>query len=838
MRGWPGWLEDLRHGWRSALARPGRSLVVCCGLALGLGANVAVFSYLDFLLWGKLPVRAPERLVWVEQENAGTGTFFGAVSYPDYLDYRDHNRVLEDVAATAVFSTTVDTGEATLHAWGKLVSGNFFPLLGVPPLRGRTLTAEDDRPGAEPAAVLSALFWRRACAEDPGILGRTLRFNDRPVRIVGIMPESFLGDGFPVEIYLPIARQELVRASVRGLADRRAAWLGLIGRLRPGVEPAAAQAAFAAIALGVDRLDPPGAPRKIQVSSASLLVDPTTRKEMLPAVRRIQLFVGLLLLLACANAASLLLANAVDRRHDLGVRVALGASRGRLVRQLLAESLLLALPAGILGLALASQGIRLIERALQASSAAAGLGSWGEGWIRLHLDLRVLGFSLLLALAAGLLSGLLPALRATGSRRLLLSAQRGGGPADGPGSRLGAQALLVVLQVAMSTWLLAATGLLAQSVWQLEHTPTGFDAANLLLVRAVLPEGHEASNSPRLATTYEAIADDLRTLPGFRAVSLSQRVPLSGNTRTETVELPERPGPALTSQLVVVGTRYFATLGIPRLAGRDFERRDADGAPQVAIVNQALATRLWPGESALGRRLLFPDGKGGKVTVEAIGVVADTRVVKLWEPPAPLLYLPLAQNSFRLMTLLVRGASSAGAAVESGDPAEVQGLAAALRRELRRTHPEMAILDVLPFSVQLERTLWNQRMNSQFLGVFGGLGLALAALGLASAMSFSVSRRRREIGVRMALGATRGGVQSLILSRALVQVAAGVVIGLASTVAFVRLLAGLVEGTETRSDPWVLAAATLVLFLVGLVATWEPARRAARTDPSVAFRAE
>ena len=327
----------------------------------------------------------------------------------------------------------------------------------------------------------------------------------------------------------------------------------------------------------------------------------------------------------------------------------------------------------------------------------------------------------------------------------------------------------------------------------------------------------------------------MRTLPGVQTTSLSWGVPLAGWAHRGKVEVPERRGQPLDLNLSVVGLDYFSALKIPRLAGRAFERRDAESAPRVAIVNQALAARLWPGQGAPGRRILLPDPAArpgtpnpALVPAEVIGVVADTRAVKLWESPAPLLYLPLAQNPHRLMTLLVRTAG----------PVDPAGLQPAIRSELRRSHPEMAILDVVPFALHLERSLWNQRMSAQFFAVFGALGLALAGLGLGSAMSFSVSRRTREIGVRMALGSTPGGVRSLVLRRALVQVAAGVVLGLAAALAFVRLIAGLIEGTETAADPLTVVGAVLVLFAVGLLAAWAPARRAARTDPCDAFRAE
>jgi putative ABC transport system permease protein len=828
-----GWLEDFRYALRSALQRPARSLVVCCSLALGLGSTVAIFSYLDFLLWAEIPAREPGRLVAIDATADGSP---GAFSYPDYLDYRDRNRVLSDLAAAGTFSSTVDTGSATLHAWGDLVSGNFFRLLGVPPLAGRTLMPEDDRPGAEPAAVLSFPFWRRAFGGDLGVLGRAVRLNGHPVRIVGVMPEHFLGTGLPVEAYLPIAQQDLIRADVRlRLGDRREAWLFLWGRLRPGVRIGQAQAALTVLASGLDRLDPrPGAPRRLEVTQGGQVTGPAARAVLLPPIRRIFIFSGLLLLLACANVTNLLLANAIDRQHDLAVRVALGAGRWRLIRQMLTESVLLALAGGAAGLWLAIQGIGLIERTLKVASTATGLGTWAEGLVHLRLDVRVLAFSLLLCLAAGLLSGLLPALRATSRRRLLSSHRGGAGEVASPGARVGAPALLVVAQVAMSTWLLAGTGFLAQSLWRLEHTPMGFDGTNLLLATIALPEG-QAHNTARQSKLHQAVADEVRTLPGVLSTSLSWGVPLSGAPHTTQIEVPERPGQPQSPNVLAVGLDYLETLKIPRLAGRAFERRDGDGTPRVAMVSQSLAAALWPGQSALGRRILLPARPGAQnlatippLPAEVIGVVADIRAVNLWERPKPLLYLPLAQNPRRLVTLFVR---TAGAV----DPA---GLQPALRRELRQNHPEMAILDTMTFALHLEHSLWTQRMNSQFLAIFGALGLALAGLGLGSAMSFSVSRRTREIGVRMALGSTPGGVQALVLRRALTQVAAGVGLGLGATVVFIRLLAGLIEGTETTADPLALVGVILVLFAVGLGATWAPARRAARIDPADAFRAQ
>jgi putative ABC transport system permease protein len=848
-----GWLQDLRLALRSAIRRPGLSLVAIAGLALGLGTNVAVFSYLDFLLWAEIPARAPERLAAVASDTQGGSE---QLSYPDYLDYldnlgqRDRNRVFSDLAAWAVVGATVDTGGETVQVWASPVSGNFFPLFGVDAQLGRTLSPADDRPGAEPAIVLAAPLWRHAFAGDPGVLGRAVRVNGHPARIVGVMPDRFFGAGSPEQLYLPLARLGLVAANgERLLRDRRAALVRVTGRLRPGVDLKQAQAALQTLAAGLDRLDPrPGLPRRVRVFPGGLLVDPEARADLLPTARRIFLFVTLLLLLACANVANLLLADALERRHDLAIRVALGAGRGRLVRQMLAGSLLLALLGGAAGLGLARLGVGLIERALRLGSAAAGIGNWAEGgYYHLRLAPRVLAFALLLCIATGLLAGLLPALRITSRRRLPLAHRGVAGQAGDIGDmgdigdtggglgfrRMGVEALLVVLQVAMSTWLLAGTGFAARSLWRLEHVPVGFDPRGLVLATCLLPEARTAGD-PEKEAAYLGMAEEVRSLPGVLSAALSWGVPLAGWSHNTAVDLPERRGSPQTFDFTVVGLDYFATLKIPRLSGRDFERRDAPGAPRVAIVNQALAQRLFPGgESPVGRSLLLP-GQPGEATapsvpVEIVGVVADTRSIKLWERPAPLLYLPLAQSFHRLLTILARAGGPAG---------EIEGLLPALRGELRRRHPEVAVVDVLPFSLQLERALWEQRLSSRFLAAFGALGLTLAGLGLGSAMSFAVARRRREIGVRLALGATPGGVQSLVLGQALVQVAAGVALGLAAALAFVRLLAGLVPGSEASADPRVLLGATVVLFAVGLCATWEPARRAARIDPCTAFRAE
>ena len=823
MTWWRG-ASDLRYAVRTLARRPGLTLVAAGSLALVIGTATAQLSYLDFLLWAKLPVPHPEGLVAINVRTPQPG--WAETSYPDYLDYRDGAAVLSGLAASGPFGTTVQIGADTTHVWGHLVSGNFFSVLGAGMARGRPLGIEDDRPGAERVTVLSDAFWRRACHGDPAILGRGLRLNGQSFTVVGIAPEGFRGSGIPAELYVPLAQQQAVRVSRHELLrDRGVGWLSLVGRLRPGVELGQARAALSSLADLLRREDSGRPPRRVEIAANETLVGLGDREGLMPAARRLAVFVGLLLLLGCAGVANLLAGSAAGRRRELGVRAALGAGRPRLVGQMLAESVLLALLGGAFGSLLAVWEIRLIESYL--ATAPAGMGSWAAGWAHLRLDARVLGLTCLLCLATGVLSGLLPALRA--ASRTDLVAALAGLPAGGrrarrwgPTAPLGSAELLVVLQVALSVWLLAATGVFARGLWRLAHTSPGFVTGNLWAAAFSMPDHRPDGTSFEPRAAYLQLVEEVRALPGVAAAGLSWDIPLAGLSHGTEVRLPERPGQGFDVDLAIVGAGYFETLGIPPRLGRTFDERDAERAPPAAVVNESLARKLWPGESAVGKSLLVETGgtlRRRAAAAQIVGIVADTRSVTLGNAPLPLLYLPFAQNFRRLMALVTRAASPG------------LDLAPLLRREIRRHHPDLAIVDLVPFSVNLERSLATQRMHTQVVALFAVLGLALAALGVGSATRSTVARRTHEIGIRMALGARPGGVLAQVLRRALALAAAGAVLGLAAAVAGERLLASFLPGVPTTPDPLTLAAAAALLLAVVFLATLQPARRAARVDP-------
>jgi putative ABC transport system permease protein len=811
-------LQDLRHAARSLLRRPGLTVVVVLSLALVIGASAAIFSYVSFLLWQDLPVKDPATLVAVSSEVPEGGV---SHSYPEYLDLRDQSRgVLTDLAASGITSAAIDTGSETLHAWVHLVTGNYFALLGVDTRQGRVLLADDDHPGGGRAAVLSHGFWRRALAGDPDAVGRTVRLNGHPFTIAGIMPERFLGAGLPADVYVTVSQESLLRTSNRDSRnDRSYEWLGLVGRLQQGVGPEAAQAALGPLAA---RLHPEAPQRRLLVQASGKVADPETRAYLLPTAAKTLGFVLLLLLLACANVANLLIAGATDRLGDLGVRVAIGASRWRLVRGLLAESLLLSALGGLLGVAFAAWGIRLIEGYL--NTQPAGLGSWGEGWADFRLDGRVLAFTLGLCLLTGLLSGLLPAFQAS-SRAVLVPALKGSPDRGLRGMRIGRIGVregLVITQVALSAALLAGTGLFARSLWRIYDVDPGFRSEKVLLSTMSISERPGETAAER-QEAYRALLAEVRSLPGAAAAGLVAHVPLSGLTRIVPVELPGRPGERPVT-LQVVSPGLFGTLEIPLLRGRDFGSADRPDTGPVVVVSDGLARLLWPEEDPVGRQLRLSSGIPGEKPREhrVIGVAGDVRHQNLWDPPPPMVYLSCDQTSRRRMTLVARA---------QGDP---RALLPAVRRTLARRN--MAVIDLMPFSSHVELSLGPQRMNVEVVGLFGLLGLALAALGIASAMSSAVSRRTREIGIRMALGATPEAVLWRELRHAFSLIALGAGLGLAATLASAKLLAGFVQGVETVPEPLVLAAVALVLFGVGGLASWHPARRAARIDPLMAIK--
>jgi predicted permease len=796
--------QDFRQAARSILRRPLLALTVTASLALVTGCAAAVFAYLGLVLWAEVPAREPERLVELRlAQDRGVALF----SYADFLAYRERNRTLEDAAAWGYRDATVDTGSATVFAWGQSISGNLFPFLGAAPHLGRLLTPADDRPGAPPNVVLSYRFWQRHYAGDSGAVGRTLRLNGTPFRIIGVTAEP-AGTNIPAELYVTLAHS-LLTPDDPGPASRSLPWLRIWGRLRPGVGVAAAEADLGRVAgLPVVAGAPPNRARLVPVGHR---IEPGYRAELLPGVRGLMLFVGLLFALACANAANLLIPGAEDRRAEVALRAALGAGRGRMMRPFFLESLLLALLGGGFGLALATGTVAWMGRALDTTTA--GMGTWGQGAMQPPLNAPVFAFAAALSLAAGLLAGLPPAWQAV-SKDVTAGLRGGRWTAARRSARLRAADLLAVLQIALATALLAAAGSSVRGLGRLLSTDPGFATRNVLLVSISLPT---PGSGPE---PFREILREVSALPGAAGGTLIVVPPFSGWAFHVEAGRPDRPRLREPADALIVDSGAFRTFGIPLLAGRDLDPRlTADSGGEV-VVSRELARRLWPEGSPIGRRIhLTGDYRGGGPGDAVVaGVAGDIRFLGLSDPPRPLLFVPLAQSEpWHRITLAIR---------TQGDP---RRLAPAVRSLLRRRRT--ALVDLMPLAEQRRRSQWQAVMAVRVVSVLAALGLALAVLGMGSTLAAAVSRRRAEVGVRLALGAAPAAILRLLLLRSATCTATGLALGLTGILIWGRTLSTWLLGVDTAPEPWVTALAALIVAALSLAAAWPPAHRAAHLDP-------
>ncbi|HYY97780.1 MAG TPA: ABC transporter permease [Pyrinomonadaceae bacterium] len=837
-------LQDVKFGARTLGKNPGFALIVTLTLALGIGANTAIFSFVNAVLLRPLPVAEPERLVYVF---GGTrATPYNVSSYPDYVDYRDRNNVFSDLIAYSPITLSLnDNGQAEMIS-GLIVTGNYFDALGVSARVGRTfLPEEDTTPGGHPVAVISHGLWQGRFGADPGIAGRKLLLNGQPFTIVGVSPSGFNGAalGETYDIYVPMAMQALVRPPRGGysgemnpdlLSKRGPRWLDLVGRLKPGVSAEEAQAALGTLAAQLAQAYPDTNRDQTATVSPVSGGDPTQRGTLRSVACLLLAVVGLVLLIACANVANLLLARAAGRRKEISLRLALGASRGRLVRQLLTESLLLALLGGASGLLLA---VWLVNT-LRTYSPPANFFPVAFDF---SLDGNVLGFTLLLSIVTGLVFGIAPALQAS-NPDLIAALKDEAALVPGAGGRtarrFSLRNLLVVAQVALSLVLLISAGLFLRSLQQAQRIDPGFDPERVLtmplninLLRYTKTQGQEF---------YRQVLERVGALPGVQSATLTRTPPLSGASRQSTVtisgaESPDRAGQSESSgggggevanNLTLtspVGPDYFRTLNIPLMRGRDFTAQDREGAPGVAIVNETFARRYFPGEDPIGQRVSLGGARGP--WLEVVGLARDGKYITLGEAPAPFLYQPLAQRHETGMVLLVRA---------GGDPAQ---LVAAVRGEVRAIEPNVPLTNSRTMEDLLSTSLYPARMGATLLGAFGLLALLLASVGLYGVVSYSVSRRTREIGIRMALGARGGDVLRLVLRQSMTLVAFGVLLGLAAAFAATRMLVGFLYGVSP-TDPSAFVGIAVLLTLVSLAASLVPARRAARIDPLVAFKHE
>ncbi len=809
--------RDLRHALRLFTRKPGLAALAVVSLALGIGVNSTIFTLVNALLLREPPLAEPERVVEVYTSDSG-GFAYAPSSYPDYLDLKREATAFSELAAVSTTLATFDDGERTELLFGEEASVNFFDFLGLSPVLGRGFAAQEATPGAHPVVVLGDGFWHRRFGADPGVIGHVVKLNGLDFTVVGVAPAEYRASlsGLAADFWVPAAMHDAMFEKPR-LESRGSRWLFLKGRLRDGVTPEAARAELETLAARLAAAHPETneGRQMTAMATSKVAINPGIDGQLFGVAGLLLALVGLVLLIACSNIANLLLARAAERRREIAVRLALGSSRGRLVRQLMAEGVVLATAGAALGLLFALWTSRLIVSFKPPLPIPVALD--------LGLDFRVFAFTVGLGLLAGVLCGLAPALQA--SRTDLIAAIKGDGSALGRTyRRFGLRNALVVAQVALATVLLACAGLFVRSLTSAQTIDPGFTLDRGASMTLALGFGSRYSEPEGLAL-FESLRERAKALPGVHDAAWVEYLPLSLalNSRDTQLEgqevLPEDEWPEIDT--VRAGPGYFETLGVALVRGRGFSQADDAEAPPVVVVNEALAERYWPGEEALGKRLRF-DEEAPWATV--VGVARTAKYRTLGEEPRPFVYRSHLQDYGSMMTLVVA----------AGD--EAQALAA-LRRELEALDPKVPIFDQGLLSEHLDVMLFPARMAAALLAAFGGLGLVLASVGLYGVVAYSVSRRTREVGIRMAIGAGRGDVLRLVVREGMVLVAVGLVLGLAAALAGGQLLGGLLYGIEPH-DPLTFLAVAAVLAAVALAANLLPARRATRVDPMVALRYE
>jgi putative ABC transport system permease protein len=808
-------LQDLRYSLRILLKRPGFTLIVVITLALGIGANTAIFSVVDTVLLRPLPYKEPERIALVEQHLPRLGWYQGGVSSAELLDYIAGNETFAEMAGYSILSLNL-TGEGEpRRIQAARVSPSLFPLLGVSPLAGRGFSAEEDEVGKNRVAVLSEALWRKRFAADSQIIGRVVRLDEQPYTVIGVMPLQFppttASFADAVELWIPLALTDEEKRS-----RRRDSNFNLIGRLKPGVRLEQAQANMAAIAVRIEQQYPGIYQGNIRIAAtAASLTQRAVRN-----VRRLLLIlfgaVGLVLLIACANIANLLLARAAARRKEIAIRSALGAGAWRIVRQVLIESLLLALIGGAVGVLVAIWAIDLIVKLGPESVPRLA---------EVDLDPRVLGFTLLASLSAGVLFGLAPALQ---SLRLDLTATlKDAGRVSGQGGREGSRlrGALVVLETTLAIVLLISAGLLVNSFVRLLRVPPGFNPEGVIVARTTLPAARYPEAERGKAAYRETLAR-IAALPGVQSVAIATNLPLTSEWVIGFRVEGQDENTYYTAHNTWISNDYFRAMGIPLRRGREFNDDDRADTPPVVVINETLARRFWPGEDAIGKRIRW-GGWNLQGWLTVVGVAADVRLSALEAESPPTVYMPVFQiPRLRRDAIFI--------ARTTGDPAN---LAAALDREISAVDAELPVYDIRTMNQVIAASVAQRRFTMWLLVIFAAAALMLAATGLYGVLSYAVTQRRHEIGIRMALGAGAGDVLKLVIRQGMTLAVTGLAIGLISSFALTRAMRSLLFDTSA-SDPLTFAAIAVLLTGVALLACWIPARRAAQLDPMEALRHE
>jgi putative ABC transport system permease protein len=795
-------MSDLRFALRQLLKNPGFTAVAVLTLALGIGANTAVFSVINATLLRPFPYESPERLIILQERNAGGG--LQDASYGNFADWRQSTS-FESMAAQREGESFNFSGLGEPERLqGQIVSWNFFQTLGIRPFRGRDFLAEDDQPGAPPVAILSYGFWQRRFGADESVVGKAITLNNQSFTVIGVTPANFQFRTV-ADVFVPIGLSA-ERFRLRG----RDPGVGVVARLKPAVSIAQAETELNAIAARLEQEYPEtNTGKRVRLESLHESFVGGTRLSLLTLLGA----VGLVLLIACANVANLLLVRGAARQREMALRAALGAGRWRIVRQLLGESLLLAALGGVLGVLLAYWGTNLITSYLPGGVA------------RLHevaIDSTVFGFTLGLSLLAGVVFGMAPAWQASRAN-LAQTFQEGGRGSTGSRQRL--RSALVVSEIALTLAVLVGAGLLIRSFWRLQQVDSGFDARNVLMMQISVKAG--PGEGARIADFFEQLLQKVRSLPGVKSVAVSDGLPIlrDANWSPFTIEgrLPPESGKQTWAIRYIVSSEYFQTLGIQLLKGRGFTAQDTLNSPPVAIIDETFARQHFPNEDPVGLILALPDGPG----IEIVGVVRHVKHAGLDERAAgsPQFYLTFSQHRSSASHLLVRSVVGP------------LSLAGAVRAQVWALSKDQPVFNVRTMEQVVSQSIAPRRFSALLMVMFGFVALVLASIGLYGMMSYSVAQRTSEIGIRMALGAQRRDVLTMVIKQAIGLALLGVVAGLVTALALARLLRNLLFGVGA-ADPLTFGVVAFVLLAVAFLASFVPARRAARVDPMEALRYE
>ena len=806
-------LQDIRYAFCAMLKSPGFTGVAVLSLALGIGANAAIFSLVNTILFRPLPVLEPSRLV--ELTPTKQASEFNNFSYPLYRDFRDRNEVFDSLAVYRFAPMSLSREGNNERIWGFIVSGNYFDMLGVKPAAGRFFTQEEDRvPGASPVAVLSYGCWQRRFGGDPNLVGKEITINGNRFDVLGIAPEGFNGTViiFTPEIWVPAMMAKQIEPGSNWLDSPTNGVLFALGRLKPGVSEAQATQSLNGLMASLVSTYPHVEGLTITLSPPGLVL-PALRNGTLAFSFVLMAAVELVLLIACTNLANMLLARATRRRKEIAIRLSLGASRARLIRQLLTESVLLALVGGVIGWLVAVWMVKLVGAFKPPVDFSLT--------IDLKLDWRVLTFSLVISFISGVIFGLMPALHST--RTDLVSALKDESLAAGHRrSRL--RSALVVAQIAFSLVLLVAAGLIVRSLQQVQMIGPGFRTERTLTMSVDL--SLQGYTEQRGAAFYKELIARTETLPGVRSASLANYLPLAMNRNTMSIYIDGQPVPRPADvpdiQNCAVWPKYLETMGIPLVDGREFTMQDDKKESRFVVVNETFARRFWPGQTPLGKRIR---SKVDGPFWEVIGVAKDGKYWSLGEDPQPFIYFPMLRDYEGTAALVV------------ASDVEPTGLINAIRREVQQMDSNLPVYDVKTMNDHMRLSLFPLRAGAWVAGSFALLALTLAGLGIYGVMAYSVSQRTREIGIRMALGATSSDVLSLVIKQGMRLASIGLGVGLAGSLAVTRLMSSVLYGVSA-TDAATFALVSSLLAVVVLSACYIPARRAARVDPMIALRYE